>query len=515
MLGRPPQQEGQEADVCLILEGTYPYIPGGVSTWVHDLIATQTDLSFHLISIMPDNSRREQRYELPPNVLSLEHVYIHNLPKGQRRLLGIDRIVRQLEEDFILLQSGEADLASLHRIQSILNPLRDKIGSRLLLNSEATWRSICRSYQTLFDGYSFIDYFWTWRGLIGGLLAALLTPLPTARVYHSISTGYAGLLAARARVETGRPALLTEHGIYTNERRIEITSASWLSEGVDSGLLVDKPREDIRDMWLTVFVNYARICYEGCDLITTLYSGNQDLQRLDGAEDHKLKVIPNGIDFERFSAIRRDQSERRPACALIGRVVPIKDVKTFIRACGILAQALPDFDAFIMGPTDEDPDYFEECEQMVAHAGLGSIVTFTGRVRIDEYLGRLDAIVLTSISEAQPLVILEAGAAGVPTVATNVGACREMLEGMPDETPKLGEGGIVTGLSNPAETAQAIGALLTDPARREACSKAIQERVRRYYNKVEIDRRYFAIYDHYRRQPTARDISVPPPEAVA
>ena len=44
-------RETQQADVCLLLEGTYPYISGGVSTWTHDLIRSHSDLKFALVSI--------------------------------------------------------------------------------------------------------------------------------------------------------------------------------------------------------------------------------------------------------------------------------------------------------------------------------------------------------------------------------------------------------------------------------------------------------------------------------
>ena len=85
---------------------------------------------------------------------------------------------------------------------------------------------------------SFLHFFWAWRALFGGLVATLSFPLPPARVYHTVSTGYAGLLAARAAVETGRPALITEHGIYTNERRIEILQADWIVDTVDKGFAI-------------------------------------------------------------------------------------------------------------------------------------------------------------------------------------------------------------------------------------------------------------------------------------
>ncbi len=298
-------------------------------------------------------------------------------------------------------------------------------------------------------------------------------------------------------VETGRPVLLTEHGIYTNERRIEIAMADWLHAGDAQGLAIEKPRRDLRDLWIDAFVAYARATYEAATEIVTLYGGNQDLQRREGAPPEKLKVIPNGIDYPRFSGIARDRSERRPTVALIGRVVPIKDLKTFIRAIGILRNEVPDVLADILGPTEEDAPYAEECRRMVAHLGLENNVRFLGRVKLDDHLGRVDVVALTSISEAQPLVMLEAGAAGIPSVVTDVGACREMIFGRPGVDAHLGPGGAVTPVASPDATAAALARLLTDRSWWHACSTAMKERVRVSYNKVEIDRIYAGLYhDH-------------------
>jgi glycosyltransferase involved in cell wall biosynthesis len=173
-------------------------------------------------------------------------------------------------------------------------------------------------------------------------------------------------------------------------------------------------------------------------------------------------------------------------------------VKTFIRACAVLRTEIPDLQALIMGPTDEDEDYFGECAEMVEYFGLQQTVSFTGRVKLEEYLGRVDVLVMTSISEAQPLVILEAGAAGVPAVVSDVGASCEMIMGRPAESPNLGPGGVVTPLSNPAETAAAVSVLLKDREFYGRCSSAIRERVRRYYNKTDLDIKYRDLYDRYR-----------------
>ncbi|MBM3567713.1 MAG: DUF3492 domain-containing protein [Alphaproteobacteria bacterium] len=489
------------ADVCLVLEGTYPFVAGGVSSWVHDLIRAQSDLSFHLLTLMPDAKPRQHRYEVPKNVCGLTVVGLQDMPRGRSRVPGRRNLLRDLEPALIRLQAG-GGLADLAELVGHLGSYRPgDIGRHILLDSDAAWNLLSHMYEKAMPSASFIDYFWSWRAQLGGLLATLICPLPPCRLYHAVSTGYAGLYAARARLITGRPAILTEHGIYTNERRIEIAMADWLSDASAAGLAIEKPRRDLRDLWIDTFIGYSRACYQACERIFTLYGGNQDLQRRDGAPPERLAIVPNGIDYARYSKVQPDPAARPPAVALIGRVVPIKDVKTFIRAAAILKDQIPDVKAYVMGPTDEDQEYFKECEGMVSHLGLSETVIFLGRVALTDHLGKLDAIALTSISEAQPLVILEAGAAGVPTVATDVGACREMIFGRSDEEPQLGPAGAIVSLSNPASTAQALARLLMDPAWRAKCSHAIRERVRRYYNKVDIDRIYRDIYAELRAAP--------------
>ena len=396
-------------------------------------------------------------------------------------------------------------------IFEVLRPHRSELGKETLLNSKAAWRLLVEMYESAVPNGSFNDYFWTWRASLGGLYAALLGDLPPALVYHTIATGYAGLYACRAAIETGRPSLLTEHGIYTNERRIEIAMSDWLYEPPQEGLSIDQSRLDLKALWVRTFTSYSKACYEACDEIITLYEGNQVLQMQDGADASKLKVIPNGIDFERYSAVERDH-DHPPTVALIGRVVPIKDCKTYIRACAILKKSVPNLKAYLFGPTEEDPEYFKDCEALVDFLELHGTFEFTGKVRLDDYLGRVDVIVLTSISEAQPLVILEAGAAGIPTVATNVGACSEMILGASSEDPPLGAGGAITALANPEECAQALAQLLTDKEWFEGCCRAIKERVRVHYNKSDLERTYRELYDNYRGRETRQREA---PRAVA
>ncbi len=487
------RDSNRETDVCIIVEGCYPYIPGGVSGWIDWLIRSQTGTSFSVVALWPKPTGQQPRYALPPNVSALHHLYLQDFGaepvKSIRQPPGVERLGEHLGQ---LMSAGGAQ--PLADAMADLARMRGHVSLPLLFNSPLAWTIARRAYATEMPYGSFLHFFWAWRALLGGLLATLEFPLPKAKVYHTISTGYAGILAARAGIETGRPALLTEHGIYTNERRIELLMADWVPDTVDKGHALDDPRFDLREMWITAFEAYARTCYEGCTDIVTLYEDNQRAQRVLGATGDNLQVIANGIDVKRFAGIRPAGDTDRPTVALIGRVVPIKDVKTFITAAGLLRQRIPNVLALILGPTDEDPGYFAECEALVAALGLQGCVEFTGTVNILDYLSRIHVVALTSLSESQPLVVLEAGAAGIPFVATNVGSCREILEGRPDETPPLGPGGIITELVAPAGIAKAIGDLLTDPDRRRRYGETLRERVRRTYTSERAVTAYRTLY---------------------
>ena len=490
---------GKKADVCLILEGTYPYVTGGVSGWAHGLIKEQNHLTFHLCAIVPRDAELELKYDLPSNVIGLTTIRLNDLPQGSTLTPGLARRMHKaLREPLATLTSDKVmELSDLKRVMDVLRS-PPGLGTDALLDREEAWEPLIELYEAGGPDQSFLDYFWSYRAIAGGVYSILLADLPQADVYHAMSTGYAGLMGARAKVETGKPVFVTEHGIYTNERRIEVTSADWLEATASKALTIDKPRRDLRDMWIDSINNFSRVCYEASDRIITLFAGNQRPQLEDGADPRKLQIIPNGVDIARFSRLAHRRQET-PTIALIGRVVPIKDVKTFIRATALLRQSAPDIRAYIIGPTDEDRQYYSECVTLVQLLGLDRNVIFTGQAKVEEYLPSIDVLVLTSISEAQPLVMLEAGAAGIPIVATDVGACREIIEGTVAEDPALGDGGIVTPLASPASTADAIYSLLSDPTRYDAASTTIAARIAHYYNQTIQHQAYRNLYAQHLR----------------
>jgi glycosyltransferase involved in cell wall biosynthesis len=227
-----------------------------------------------------------------------------------------------------------------------------------------------------------------------------------------------------------------------------------------------------------------------------LYPEAQKIQIALGAEAEKTRVLPNGVNVNVLKATMKNRAEnQKPVISLIGRVVSIKDIKTFIRAIRITANHIPDVEGWVVGPTDEDKEYFTECKQMVESLGLVNNLKFLGFRNIKEILPRTSLLSLTSISEGMPLVILEGFAAGIPCVATDVGSCRNLIEGgLNDEDKGLGSAGAITSIATPGELAKHYIRFLTDEDAWDKASAVAQNRVEKYYNQEIFLKEYRDIY---------------------
>lgn len=478
----------QESDVCVIVEGAYPFVTGGVASWLQELITSLPDLTFSILAIKADENPQAWHVTPPENVVEVVEVPLSFAPTRPTALPArfSERIGRLILE---FLEDGSPEvLRSLTRELAAQKPT-PRVGD--IMSSPELFAILAEHYEQKFPAASFHHFFWATRILLGGLLAVLLAPLPRAKIYHTLSTGFAGLLAARATYETGRPAFLTEHGIYLLERQIEIMMAEWMGDQTETGLVLQRDHYDLRDLWSAAFQSYARGCYDACNPIISLYGANSEVQARLGARRDRLRVLPNGIRPARFADIVPERDEARPLVALIGRVVPIKDIKTFIRAAALIHAAFPSARFAVLGPKDEDAGYSADCDALVSELELENVIEFPGRVNIVDWMPHIDILVLTSLSEAQPLVILEAGACGIPSVAPDVGSCRELIEGT---TPDAEHGGIITALVDPDATADAILRLLRDPVLRARMGQAIRDRVHADYDWTGIVKQYREIY---------------------
>jgi glycosyltransferase involved in cell wall biosynthesis len=366
------------------------------------------------------------------------------------------------------------------------------------LYSAGAWELICDAYLACERETSFLDYFWTLRLLHAPLfqLAKIAAHAPRARAYHSVSTGYAGFLGALLERRRGRPLILSEHGIYTKERRIDLNQTEWFDPTrgeFEPG--VGEPRAELRELWIRYFECLGCIAYRSANPIVALSEGNRMRQVADGAPPERTRIISNGIDVAAFErALRARPPEAPLVIGLLGRVVPIKDVKTFIRAIGAAAAILPAVQGWVIGGADEEPSYARECVALVSALGLDRHLRFLGHRPAADVLPKLGVLMLTSISEGQPLAVLEAFAAGVPCIATDVGACRELIEGRDAMDRALGRAGRVVPFADAEALAHAAVALLTGPGEWQACQAAGLLRVRRYYEQRSMVDAYGDLY---------------------
>ena len=496
----PRLAPGKGADVGLLLEGTYPFVSGGVSSWVHEIVSGLPHLSFGVVFIGSDPKDYSPiRYQLPPNLVHVETHYLSEQPAPHRHGGGnknqaFEKMAR-LHDQF---REPGSDIPEALREAVAEVETKEGIGWRDFLYNEETWHQICASYHRFCTSPSFVDYFWTVRTMHGPLfkMADIASRVPPFRVLHSVSTGYAGFLGSILQQRRGCPFILTEHGIYTKERKIDLAHADWIKdarEELSSGL--EEDRTYVRRLWVRFFEDIGRLAYAAANPIVSLYEGNRQRQINDGAPEERTQVIPNGIDLERFTAPVLGPNQPVPlVVGLIGRVVPIKDIRGFVRAMRGVVAALPDAEGWVVGPDDEDPDYAAECKDLVRSLGLEGKVKFLGFQKPDEIFPKLGLTVLTSISEALPLVVLESFASGVPVVATDVGSCSELILGRLPEDREIGAAGAVVPIASPGEAAAAMVALLKDRQAWAAARQAGLTRVRRYYTRERMFEAYKAVY---------------------
>jgi len=161
--------------------------------------------------------------------------------------------------------------------------------------------------------------------------------------------------------------------------------------------------------------------------------GEQVAERL-GVEEARLAVVPNGVETERFASGDRATARARlgiepdrPVVALVGRISPEKGQEDFVRALPAVAAAHPDALFLLVGSTAKEA----VAEPLIASAragGVGHAIRFTGHVEdMPALYAAIDVLAAPSRWEGFGLMLVEAMAAGVPIVATAVGAIPEVV----------------------------------------------------------------------------------------
>ena len=467
--------------ICMVAEGCYPYVVGGVSSWIHSIIKAFPEHEFLVLAILANRSYRGKfAYELPENLTQVYEVYLEDFDwlskktdRKRRKQLSPEEYEAVLS--LLINQNVKWDI--------LFDLFQDgKFSLNEFLMGPEFLRAVRECYQINYPEAVFSDFLWTMRSIYLPLFLALKTEIPKADLYHCVATGYAGVLGSMAKARYGCGLLISEHGIYTREREEELIRAKWVA-GI------------YKNVWIDQFKKMSRLAYAKADCVTSLYEHARKLQIELGCDEELTIVTPNGIDEKRFAGEHGERitEENMVHIGAVLRVTPIKDVKTLIRAFAFAKERVSNLKLWIMGPMDEDEQYAAECFEIVETMGIQDIV-FTGRVNVTEYLWQMDVTILTSISEGQPLTILESYAAHKPVIATDVGNCRGLIFG---EDDGIGPSGILTHVMNVEEITAAMVEMATDEKKRLEYGENGYQRMMKRYKLSDMQGTYRNIYNYF------------------
>ncbi|MBB5872885.1 glycosyltransferase involved in cell wall biosynthesis [Allocatelliglobosispora scoriae] len=443
--------------VALINEGTYPYVLGGVSTWCDQLVRGLTDIDWHLVTMVGQASVTPA-LTVPGNVASLTAVPVWGRPRAPRRRLTeaaarmCAGMLGDSPEHLATFREALRELAMPHRADirpscqrcrdsPITCPRHGLAGrhplyglplAELLLDA---WHAAQGTGTRPLPPLTLRDADEA-AVLIEHSVRPLAAVLPPVDVCHANANGLSSLVALAAKWRFGTPFLMTEHGVYLRER--------YLSTGDQS--------PGVKVALLRFHRALARLAYAEADLLAPVSGFNQRWEERHGADPARITIIPNGVDPERFPPLPEEPST--PTISWVGRIDPLKDLPTLIRALAVVRAQIPDARLYLAGPVPAgNTDYAEMCHELTAELGLTDAVTFAGPVASSrEAFAAGHVAALSSISEGMPYTIVEAMMCERATVSTDVGGVAEMV----------GDAGIVVPPRDPVAFGEACITLLRD-----------------------------------------------------
>ena len=196
-------------------------------------------------------------------------------------------------------------------------------------------------------------------------------------------------------------------------------------------------------------------------LLTVTDRVRDELLELGVGRRDQYTTVPLGFDLGPLltAEIRRGELRAElglgtaPLVGIVARLVPIKAHEVFLAAAAAIRAAVPDVRFLIVG----DGERRAAIEREVDARGLRAAMTFLGwRADLDRLYADLDVVVLTSRNEGSPVALIEAMAAGVPVVSTNVGGVADVVED--------GTSGLLAPMDDAARVADGVVTLLRDRA---------------------------------------------------
>jgi glycosyltransferase involved in cell wall biosynthesis len=212
-------------------------------------------------------------------------------------------------------------------------------------------------------------------------------------------------------------------------------------------------------------------------------------ETLVGTTDVAKRVIPNGVLDREFEPVRQDADAAE--LLFIGELRHLKGVDVLLTALHLLHQhGAPRPRLVVVG---DGPDR-DEFVALAARLGLETAVSFPGAMSARQAfaLGRL--LVVPSRAESFPYIVLEAGAAGLPMIASKVGGIPEIVADTPSVLVPPGDAEAL---------ALAIASALADPGVMASTAAALRERVRQRFTVAGMARDVIEFYRHRSLQAAA------------
>jgi polysaccharide biosynthesis protein PelF len=529
-----PLPQYEDVDLAIIAESTYPYLRGGVSAVIHDIVEANPDRSIGIIHIAwSSDCPTNHAYRVPSNVRWIYPVFLsmddhlEDFKLASASTLGLSPLERrELSQELFaaLHEMAKGNVDPIWQLyEKTLNPRTRGCPLWQLLGTQEFMTCALEAFAEF--RIPFTKLFWLLREFFSLACAIAGEDYPRASVYHSHTTGYAGLLAAVAARQNGGRVFLTEHNLYTRD-----TINSLLSRNMNTVVSAKDWRTDTevdprQRAWMAWYTEIGRLIYRAADHITYLYPAAVAEARGLGSEPAKSEIVPNGMLLDKFESARARYLSRREAIRQAGgqatwrlaycaRLVPIKGLIDLITTVSQLVQAgVRNFTLDVMGHADEVPDYADECYQLAHELGLDDYVHFRGNLNIAEVLGDFDALILPSYNEGQPLVVMEAMAVGLPVIGTHVGGMEQLILSSLGNNDQPGPGpcGILVRPGKVAELADAIYRLTTDQALYSSFAHNSRERISRYFTLRKAMGSYRLIY---RELEMAAVCSIPAPRPM-
>ncbi len=488
--------------VLLTTESTYPFHWGGLSTWCHSLVHELPDVDFSLLAVCKD-PLESTRFERPANLVDFRAVPLWGVRNAweseprpvreslrRRRRTSRDAIDREFLPAYLTFvgqllgdpRNDSALASALHRLYrfSLEHDFDATFRSELVwdaFSSLAMYRfpGIARdlgyteSWLTLSELMSGAQWIYHW-------LFPLAQRLEEVEIAHATMGGICSLLAIVCKLEHGAGFLLSEHGIYLRE--------CYLAESDSSGSLFGKVLK------LAFARRMTELAYSHADAIAPCCDYNQRWERRIGVEQERIHTAYYGVDPETVSPGKREPSDAGDAPVVVwaGRIDPLKDVETLLRAAAVVVRSRPDVRFLLYGAAPPGNErYHERCLALYHELGLEESVSFEGfSANVLEAFARADLVVLSSISEGFPYSTLEAMLCGKPVVATAVGGIAEQI------TPDCGR---VVRPRDPEALGAAIVDVLGDMEICQALSLAARDRAVSLFGIERFRATHRAIYE--------------------